>query len=446
MSTALRWRRPKPDGGFCLIPATSILTVWFAFHGAIIELVDLRVWLACFELLARRCGAESGKPLRYRLVELEELTGASRRSVRSAVGRLEAVGLLNWSDTKIRPCAEPADLPGDMQSNLAATLSFVGNAERLVPIPRRGLRDLVRSRRRVLIATTLGHLLRGMYFKQSQCVSGGRCKASWIARVFGVDARNVKAARRTLVDSGWLLTRDSSQTAMNRWGAAFVVNLEHGSGSKRPARESPPPAATIGTETPPPERNRKLLEGSKNQNPAERRPIGAQVEKPRTEIPALKKLIPGDLSDPSRLLRLHAQAATEGRITRSENDRLKFFAAAEHARAVGTKNPCGLFAAIVNRGLWSYITQAAEDRARQKLTRLREQIEFHEVRAFASDETTAVDDGRFRGENTAQDDEEVTSIRIAIRRSLGLSADPACSFDFARIESAPTEVAFAATR
>ena len=46
----------------------------------------------------------------------------------------------------------------------------------------------------LLLATTLGHLLRCMYYRDGRCCPDGRCKSSWIARTFGVDIRNVKAA------------------------------------------------------------------------------------------------------------------------------------------------------------------------------------------------------------------------------------------------------------
>ena len=44
-------------------------------------------------------------------------------------------------------------------------------------------------------------------------------------------------------------------------------------------------------------------------------------------------------------------------------DRLRFVAAAEHARAIGTTNPCGLFVRLVRGGLWSFVTQDDEDAA-----------------------------------------------------------------------------------
>ncbi len=54
-------------------------------------------------------------------------------------------------------------------------------------------------------------------------------------------------------------------------------------------------------------------------------------------------------------------------VNGSECDRLRFFAAAEHAKAIGTRNPCGLFATLVRRKLWHYATLDDEDAARRRL-------------------------------------------------------------------------------
>jgi hypothetical protein len=77
-----------------------------------------------------------------------------------------------------------------------------------------------------------------------------------------------------------------------------------------------------------------------------------------------------DLEDPRRLLVLLEQAQRRGDVGRSESERLKFFAAAEHAVRHERQNPAGLFATIVRRGLWRYASAEDEDRARQMLRAL----------------------------------------------------------------------------
>jgi hypothetical protein len=73
------------------------------------------------------------------------------------------------------------------------------------------------------------------------------------------------------------------------------------------------------------------------------------------------------LNDERALLTLYDEAVSGGTIGSTESDRLRFFAAAEHAGGKGTRNPPGLFVAVVKRRLWSYISHAEEESARRRL-------------------------------------------------------------------------------
>jgi hypothetical protein len=74
-----------------------------------------------------------------------------------------------------------------------------------------------------------------------------------------------------------------------------------------------------------------------------------------------------DLHDTARLLTLFTQAQTRGFIGKSDSDRLTFCALAEHAKVVGSANPCGLFAALVRRQHWHFVTDSDEDVAQARL-------------------------------------------------------------------------------
>ena len=79
--------------------------------------------------------------------------------------------------------------------------------------------------------------------------------------------------------------------------------------------------------------------------------------------------MPEDLKDTGRLLDLYEQAVELGLVTASEHDRLRFVAAAEHARIIGTKNPCGLFVRLVRGGLLHFVTHDDEVAASVRLRR-----------------------------------------------------------------------------
>ena len=85
--------------------------------------------------------------------------------------------------------------------------------------------------------------------------------------------------------------------------------------------------------------------------------------------PDLRNVVPEDLKDTGRLLDLYGQAVALGLVAESEHDRLRFVAAAEHARIIGTKNPCGLFARLVRGGLLHFVTYDDEVAASVRIRR-----------------------------------------------------------------------------
>ncbi len=85
--------------------------------------------------------------------------------------------------------------------------------------------------------------------------------------------------------------------------------------------------------------------------------------------PTFANVRPDDLTSTPRLLELFADAARRGFVRRdSERDRLNFTAAAHHAVRVGAK-PAALFAHLVRRRKWLFITEADEQAAWQRLKR-----------------------------------------------------------------------------
>jgi hypothetical protein len=77
--------------------------------------------------------------------------------------------------------------------------------------------------------------------------------------------------------------------------------------------------------------------------------------------------VPDDLRDTTRILVLFEQAQIQGLIGTSDRERLTFLATAEHACVIGSTNPCGLFAALIRRQLWHYVTDRDEDAASARL-------------------------------------------------------------------------------
>ena len=375
---------PRPAaiaGGFVLVPVASLMAAWRSCRGRPGGPGDFRAWLACREMLARRARIGIDRAPTYDEPELASLLGISARRARASVRRLVAAGLVRWSGLAIEFPEPPAGDAGTAGEVLADS---IGSGRGSLAIPRRLLRSLARGARPALLATALGALLRCLSRRRAGFDGRGRLKASWIARAFGVDSRAVKAARAELVALGWLMPEASGQAALNRWGRAYRIDLAWARPGPPAGALSPPPPAGSGALSPPPDLHQDPLAGiGKNQDPAPGGPAGVEVrrieggQKPASgpaeagrrsgppaggPSPRLADVRPEDLADAGRLLELHRQAMGRGLVGPSEADRLKFAAAAVHARAVG-KNPCGLFARIVSKGWWGLATLGEEERA-----------------------------------------------------------------------------------
>jgi len=364
-------RARKPLGGFILLTVTQLSMVWWAYQKRFIQLKDLRVWFAAQELVARRCKLKDHQTPHYQMEELRRLV-AGRGGEEDSVRRLERVGLLVWSSSNITFAREPSALQLRDLSSLHEMLSRIQNNRRKVPVPRQVVRFIASPSKRCVIAAILGHLFRCLYYRAGECVSGGFCKAPWIAEVFSVDVRNVKASRKFLSkDLGLLEFMYTPQSLLNRFGHQVFINLSwDGSAVDKSAHEGsalPPLEAQTDTSLPPLTENKKPLREHKHQKPSRCGEPSGVLEEERVKGPTLTHIVPEDLRDTSRLLSLFEQAQAQDLIGGSESERLTFVATAERARVRAINNPLGLFAELMRRRLWHFVTQDDEDRAHQRL-------------------------------------------------------------------------------
>jgi len=337
----------KPYGGFCFIHENSIHAAWSALQSGEIAMRDLRVWLACHELKARRCTLEQGRTPNYTTDELHGLVGGvGGQHIRTSLRSLERAGLLRFREGELHTVPhEVVDDPG-----------------RPVPVPRPVLRMLSKSTGRAYVATVLGHLLRCLYYKRGVCRSGGWCKASWIADTFGVAVRAVKEARARLVELGLFRILNADQLRLNRFGRPLVVCLDWLS-------RSAPRSAQSTTKSAPPEKHKKLsYRRVDHQKPARAAdPPGART---RAKAPNLNDVTEADLKDPWRLAALFKQARLRRWVRRTEAEILAVFSAAAHACRVGAR-PGALFRWMLSQNSYSAVSCVDEDRARELLARLR---------------------------------------------------------------------------
>jgi hypothetical protein len=413
----LQLQATKPYGGFVFLTVCQLCLLWWLYRTRRIQLRDYRIWHACHEMVARRCQLAPNQDPAYTLTELHTLVGGvGGAHLRASLRRLEALGLLTWSRTRITFATSVEDLHGvEPLKDFHTMLAVVAQApQRRVPVPRQTLRLIAGGCAMAMIATMLGHLLRCLYYhtQPHRCVSGGWCKLSWIAEVFRINPRNVKSARRHLAALGWLQLLPVPQYTLNRWGSYVQVSLTWERTARdaqasittvptpalttlltpgSPPTESPPPAGFSTTQEPPPSMHYEPLRDFKHQKPAppadpippqqHPEPAGSGpltgvyqqgknkplVQQSASLSPTLRHIVPEDLQDTSRLLALFEQAQRDGLIGKSDVARLTFVSLAEHARVVGAQNPCGLFAELLRRGRWHFITESDEAVAHQRL-------------------------------------------------------------------------------
>ena len=379
----------------------------FAHQSGQISYKALRVYLACFELVAIREAAKRSKERkagqgvrpRFRQAEILRLLGTTRaKSVAAELKELRKAGLLACTREQITFTDTP--LPGT--SELLSKLSGGRSPARPIPVPRRVIRFAASCSRPGLLKTMLAYVLRGLSIerKGGAIKARGSVKAAWIAGTLGLSVRSVRAARAELIALGWI-TRDeaSTQWKLNRTGSYFEVNLEWkpvSRADKAPERapkgqegaapsqsEFAPPQTQKCGEFAPPYKDKKTLltEEYKNQKTRSAEPAGFCKQKkqggevPEKDLPNIRNIKLVDLKKPKRLELLYQAFIRAGEIIPSEAMALNFTAAAVRAGRLDLPEDrrVKVFLGIIKRRLWGNITQAEEDKALTVIRRLREE-------------------------------------------------------------------------
>ena len=218
--------------------------------------------------------------------------------------------------------------------------------------------------------------------------------AATVASAQVVQKLSYYCVSRELIALGILSEDNSNQWKLNRCGAYFEINTAWKQGGgviHRETQSEPTPAQATGlavdnsAEDMAQNSNKKpsfaplkaknspkfappykdLLTSYRTKNQKLENQISGFCEKGR-EKSNLKNITREDLTRTSRVLELYAQAVKANWLKDSEQNRLRFIAAAIRAKKVGFE-PVKVLVAIVRRGLWHHITQQEEDQARAAL-------------------------------------------------------------------------------
>jgi hypothetical protein len=361
-------------GGFVLPRCWQLFAAFWCYRQGHLPLRAVRVWLALWEMQARRGRLGPKRRPKLRSAELLRLIGGGgeARSVRSDLRRLRTLGLASFEGGHILFPDTTEQLGDAVREQVRERLAEVPNANRRVPLPRRVVRFLAGAGTRALLATTLGEAMRLLYYKGGVVSGRGRSKASWLAKTFGVDLRNVKRARAHLEQLGLIHAPAAApgyeRVLDRRWGRVAFWNLDWSGAA--PCTGLPPVDAKSDIGTPPVESNNTLPSEKKDQNPGLPGPAAGFSKKEQAEEPAsIRNILEADLGSDPRTQELFEDAVKLSLIEHSEASRLRFFSLVEHARRYGTKNRPGLLRALLTKKRW-FITQDDEDLARQRIKRL----------------------------------------------------------------------------
>lgn len=347
-----------------------------AFLEGLISLEILQVYLGCFELLAVREATKHSKAKKKRVgiehtlfheKELIRLLGASEKKVKSALKKLHRLGLLTFKETSIT--AASTSLP--FSERLLERVGEKRSTSRPIPIPRAFLRFLLREKRASVVLTALSYILRGLSLspKARSLKNRGTVKATWIAMALNLSERSVRYARKELKIMGWL-SEDTTekQWKKNRDGAFFEINLLWGRKEKGEPKKAPdfaPLPPKKKAHFAPPYRDNKTYYVSRNQKTSS----GVSTKQEGGGEPDIRNIRQEDLESFSRTETLYRQAVEKKWVKDSESTFQNWVAAACKAKRIQAGDRVKIFVGIVKKGLWNYIAQEDEERARAALNR-----------------------------------------------------------------------------
>lgn len=89
--TFVRLCARKPVGGSILLTVHQLCLLWWFYRTRHLELLNVRVWRAAHEMVARRCTMAPGQIPQYTLPALHGLVGGGKDRCRAALGLLTTV-------------------------------------------------------------------------------------------------------------------------------------------------------------------------------------------------------------------------------------------------------------------------------------------------------------------------------------------------------------------
>jgi hypothetical protein len=391
-------------GGTCPLSPLQICFLWAARQEKIISPLAFSVYFAAHEVKYWRSKTEPGQtycytPYGFQRADMNRLLpGVPEGKIAKACDELEAINLLRISESGIWFAEHLNEVTVNERVKQRARTMFnqlhQDTREKIIKIPRRLLKLIIQCGRRIVRAATLfGMLLTTMLTKRTEQYEGykGCCKASWIGKLFGVNAKRVNLERARLIAEGWFTREPTTSRTRKKFGQWVGLNLtpsEPTSEAPEPVENPAPDTPKVQPQTPPDEPKVQPLlnpalssseEISNNQELSPEAPEAGACQPKNLDAPTWTDIQLHDLQQDARSEALWQDAMERGHLKQTQPDRINFFAAIAHALRVAKHNACGLLRTVVEQRLWHFLSQADEYNALQRLRRATHEREAKEA-------------------------------------------------------------------
>lgn len=410
------------EGRYRPITTHQLTLAWWLYSSKTITKRQLRLYFASHELAERRFYTASEREgcADFTLSEIKALVGGrgsptADRDLSADIKRLGALGLVQITRRSITFAESIEQVAVEDTAGFFRMWAQMDERTRgrSVPVPRRMLRELAAGFTTGATAYLIASFIRCVFWRRSErrYNTDGRVRDGWVAETFGLGLTAVRQGRRRLQALGLLERRtDTPQWLLNRHGNHLVVNCDWsrpepeeqaqpdavensgttpvGEGESAAKSDTPPAQNSARSDTPclnrsalptgdsktrrlggeapdPAGVSSKAEQGSRNKN------TGSAGRKARpASAPNIRDIQPCDFDDTGRLLELHRQAIEIDEWGRGEGSELDFLAMAERARTRG-REPARLLRDLIRNRRFAFITNADEDRARERLAQHR---------------------------------------------------------------------------
>jgi hypothetical protein len=385
-------------GGTCPLAPMQICLLWAARQEKLITPLAFSVYFAAHEVKYWRSKTEPGETYRYTPYGFQRadmnrlLPGVPEAKIVKACDELEAINLLRIGDTGIWFAEILKEVSVNERVTARALTMFnqlhPDTREKIIKISRRLLKLIVQCGRRLVRAATLfGLLLTTMLTKRTTRYEGykGCCKAEWIGKLFGVNAKRVNLERTRLINEGWFTREPTTPRVRKKFGQWVRLTLTPSEPTPEPVENpTPDPPKVQPQNTDSDTKVQPLLNPSLASEEAilnnQTLSPGAGVDQSKNlDEPTWTNIQLHDLRNDIRSEALRQEAIQLGHLKNTQPDRINFFAAIAHALRVAKHNACGLLRTVVEQGLWHFLSQADEYNAIQRLRRATHEREAKEV-------------------------------------------------------------------